>query len=107
MSSPDLINAVLVAHRVLENPKSFRVSIHEELAMADCLLGLCAELDVAEARPVMSASLAAAIATFIIAEDDLEASRLPDGYFPMPKFAARRQAFNTLKTLFETEFPHG
>lgn len=109
MSGPDQINAVLVATRVLDHPKTFRVSTHESLAMAGCLLGLCAELDAADARPETPAStgaaLAAAIAAFIRAEEELEAARLPDGFLPQPKWAARRAAFKTLKTTFEMEFP--
>lgn len=109
MSTPDQINAALVAQRILANPRTFRVSTNEDLAMAGCIVGLCAELDAAEealaSRPATCASLAAAIAGFIRAEEDLEASRLPDGFLPHAKWAARLEAFNTLKTIFETEFP--
>lgn len=52
-----------------------------------------------------NARLAAAVAAFIQAEDAMEAGRLSDGYYPQPLWAARRKAFNTLKTTFETEFP--
>lgn len=53
-----------------------------------------------------NAQLAAAIAAFILAEDELWASREPDGSLSWPKFVARETAFNRLKTIFETEFPH-
>ncbi|MBN9334687.1 hypothetical protein [Devosia sp.] len=52
-----------------------------------------------------SARLAVAIALFITAEDDLQASRNDEGYFPIRKFAARREAYLNLKTIFELEFP--
>lgn len=53
-----------------------------------------------------NAQLAAAVASFILAEEEMKASRTDDGYLSLPKFAAREAAFNRLKTIFETEFPH-
>lgn len=55
--------------------------------------------------PTASARLAAALALFIDAEDALQASRNDEGYFPIRKFAARREAYLNLKTIFELEFP--
>lgn len=109
MSAPDDINAMLVALRVLGNPKTFRVSTHETLAMAGCLVGLGHQLDAAEdaitLQPTTNARLAAAVASFLLKDEELEASRSPDGYVPLPAFAARKAALDTLRTIFETEFP--
>jgi hypothetical protein len=106
MSGPDDIDALVVARRVLANPKTFRVSTHEELALAGCLVALDGELDAIENHQAVRASLAAAIAKFIQKEEAMAAAKGPDGYVPLPVIAARYEAFNTLKTTFETEFPH-
>ena len=105
MNSPDDIDALAVARRMLANPKTYRISVFEEQALAGCLVALDAQIEVLEANPT-NASLAAAIAAFIQAEEAMAAARSPDGYYPQPKWAAREAAFNALKTTFETEFPH-
>lgn len=56
--------------------------------------------------PTTNARLAAAVALFILSEEELQASHVEHGYFPLTKFAARYEAFQNLKTVFETEFPH-
>lgn len=113
MSGPDDINALVVAHRVLGKPSRIRVTDAEVLAMAGCLIGLDQTIDELEAspaapgeHPTTNARLAASIASFIKAEEALAAGRDADGYAPLPLVSARYAAFNTLKTIFETEFPN-
>jgi hypothetical protein len=106
MSGHEQINALVVAQRVLTKPSRFRVTDNEVMAMAGCLVGLDQQIDTLEARPSTNARLAAAIASFIQKEDALAAARAPDGYVPLPIVAARYEAFNALKTTFETEFPN-
>lgn len=105
MISPDDIDALAVARRVLASPKSYRLSVFDELAMAGCLVALDAQIDMLEANPT-NARLAAVIAAFIQAEEAMAAARTADGYYPQPKWAAREAAFKALKTTFEMEFPH-
>lgn len=106
MSGPDDINALLVAHRILGKPSRFRVTDNEVKAMAGCLIGLDEHIDELEAGPTTNARLAATIASFIKSEDAMTAAKDHAGYVPLPLAAARYDAFNALKTIFETEFPH-
>lgn len=113
MSGPDEINALIVAHRVLNKPSRFRITDAEVLAMAGCLIGLDQTIDELESqpaepcgRPTTNARLAATIASFIKTEEALSAGKAADGYVPLPLLAARYDAFNALKTTFEQEFPN-
>lgn len=106
MSALDTIDALAVANRLLSSPKRYRLSSNEELAMAGCVVGLAEQLDRTEEQPPTNARLAAAIAGFIQKEEALNAAKDPDGYVPLQVVAARYDAFNALKTIFETEFPN-
>jgi len=75
---PDDIDALVVARRVLDNPKTYRVSTHEELAMASCLIGLDQQIE----------------RLGIIIRATLDADHLG-------------QALEDLSNHFEQEFPHG
>lgn len=105
MSSPDDIDALAVARRVLANPSTFRLSTHEELALAGCLVGLDEQLDEIERLPLLRASLVAAIAEFIEIET-IFVEEVRSEVFASDEIHHRRdRAFHTLKTIFETEFP--
>ena len=119
MSGPDDIDALAVAGRVLANPRTFRLSTHEELAMAGCLVGLNEQLDAVEARPTTNARLAAAVATVLqlnaewdAAEAACAAAQVSDEGFDQLSDAtgdtlcALAEALKALKTIFETEFPN-
>jgi hypothetical protein len=106
MSGSDGINALVVAQRVLTQPSRFRVTDNEVIAMAGCLVGLDQQIEVLETGPTTNARLAAALASFIQKEAAMTSAKAPDGYVPLPAIAARYEAFNTLKTIFETEFPN-
>lgn len=98
MSSPDDIDALVVARRVLASPKTFRLSTHETLAMAGCLVGLDEQLDAIEAGPTTNARLAAALAAFFRDHRvGLERGAIADHSL---------DAFHALKTIFEEEFPN-
>lgn len=59
------------------------------------------------AKPATTnAALAAAVAAFILAEEEMWTSQAMDVGLFLLKFEARETAFNRLKTIFETEFPH-
>lgn len=106
MSGPDDIDALVVARRILAAPRVAKVTHYETLALAGCLVGLDEQLDEIELRPTTNARLASAIADFIRTEDALATGTGADGYVPLPLAAARYEAFKTLKTTFEQEFPH-
>jgi len=94
----DQIDALCVARRILTSPKTFRASTNEQLAMAGCLVGLDQQLDAMESGPTTNARLAAAVASFIKQHSAALASDATAD--------ASVDAFITLKTIFEVEFPH-
>lgn len=105
MSSPDEIDALVVARRVLANPKTFRLSTHETLAMAGCLVGLDEQLDRLEAGPTTNARLAAAVAAVLQQRERIKGVNAGDfGVFIQAD--ALLATITTLKTIFEEEFPH-
>tara|TARA_R110002020_G_scaffold10801_22_gene41070 strand:+ start:2229 stop:2570 length:342 start_codon:yes stop_codon:yes gene_type:complete len=105
----DQIDALVVARRILTQPRTFRLSTHETLALAGCLLGLDQIIDELETRPApatnpasvqpaTNARLAAAIARFVKQhEAALRKGAIADSSI---------EAFHALKTVFEEEFPH-
>lgn len=102
----DQIDALVVARRILANPKTFRVSTHEMLAMAGCLIGLDQQLDEIEAAPLLQASLAAAIARFIETENTFVEEVRSEVFASDDIWHQRERDFYALKTIFEEEFPH-
>lgn len=106
MTGPDDIDALVVARRVLANPKTCRVSAFEEQALAGCLVALDAQLDAIEAVPVVRASLAAAIAKFIEIETLFVEEAKSEVFASDEIFHRRDRAFHALKNAFEQEFPH-
>jgi hypothetical protein len=116
------VDFMAAARRVLASPEgAYTLTPHEAVALAACTVrestGEMPELPrVIEAGPVLSASLAAAVAVAIRGFDLL---RLAEGV--AEKSPARERAaaelddaraafdgaFNTLKTSFEKEFPNG
>lgn len=106
MISPDDIDALAVARRILANPKTYRLSVFEEQAMAGCLVALDAQLDAIEAAPIIRATLAAAIAKFIEIETLFVEETKAEVFASDEIFHRRERAFYALKNAFEQEFPH-
>lgn len=113
--APDTIDALLVARRIVEATEPVAVTAEEVFAMAGCLVGLDQLLDAADARPTVNARLAAAVAALIEAREAWDNLTLLAARGDVPGLALARlpaadaafvAAFNTLKTIFETEFPH-
>lgn len=95
MSGPDTIDALAVARRVLDNPRTFRVSTNETLAMAGCLIGLDQALD---AQMADRTPLLAAVAAVLVARGGWDTGAGP--------VEPLETALTRLQTLFEQEFPH-
>jgi hypothetical protein len=117
MSGPDAIDALVVARRITEATAPVSVTADEVFAMAGCLVGLDQQLDAADARPTVNARLAAAVALVLAHHEEycrarnLLLSTPPDDTTSaivdecQHTRLATHDALNTLKTIFETEFP--
>jgi hypothetical protein len=104
------IDCMATARRILSAPDAvYSATPFEIVAMAACTVrestGELPALPVIAGRPSeLPASLAALLAASILAWDAYQANRLAAG---PPVFAKFEDAFNTLKTHFEKEFPNG
>lgn len=107
MSDGTLVDTVAVAHRVLETPEAvYSLTPIEAVALAGFVLqdvtGRVPQLVAppqAEWRP-LPASIAAAVAHYLLLIDQ-------HGIDAMDRSLPIAAAFETLKTRFEKEFPHG
>jgi hypothetical protein len=118
LSSPDDIDALAVARRLLATPTRFRATDREVLAMAGCLIGLDQQIDALEHAPPLNARLAAAVASVLLRHDeacraqtnllDTPAGQTTDALVDANRDArlATHLALNVLKTIFEKEFAH-
>jgi hypothetical protein len=104
------IDCMATARRILSAPDAvYSATPFEIVAMAACTVrestGEMPPLPVITDRPdELSASLASLVAASILVWDAYQANRLAAG---PPVFAKFEDAFNTLKTRFEKEFPDG
>lgn len=112
-----VINVEEVCRRVVASPRYARISTIEQLAVCSFALermaererlGSATELDIEPAPegqpPRLKASLAASLA-LAIAAHDVAVQSDQDSW--AAQSTAFNHAFNTLKTQFEKEFPHG
>lgn len=111
MSDDQLIDVDFVARRVLETPEAiYSLTPVEAVAMAGFVLkSIDGETPAMSAPPEpawrpMSATLAAAIATFI--ETKSRFSEVAQARGAHVASRLNQEAFEALKTRFEEEFPH-
>ncbi len=108
--APHVVDVEAVARRVVRDPRNARVSTIEQLALCQWTV------DRIEAQPTpiepepIKASLAASLALAIAAYDhsqSLQADRFETGSMDrLEADLAFHDAFKTLKTRFEEEFPN-
>lgn len=107
--APHVVDVEAVARRVVRDPRYSRVSTIEQLALCQWAVNqIEAQPAPAEPQPI-KASLAASLALAIAAYDQkeaLQADRFETGSMDrLEAELAFHDAFNTLKTRFEEEFP--
>lgn len=126
MSGPDDIDALVVARRIVASPKTFGISTFESIALAECLIALDGWIERIEAGPTTNARLAAAVAVVVDLHDKhgatmdavgdaaavIDAAGGEDAIDETLITASQdanwavHEALNTLKTVFEQEFPN-